>query len=419
MDLTCDCTAGLPARAGAWRTRLGDQERRRWGVGGWFRTRYREEPSPPLPNPRRILKGAVREVTGSDYARKIVDEVVGNSDLHVDTSAPGYVSFQRAHMGDLLPSEVAGFREQFRNQIQFVADFNWCFLAMYLDHLSGTISLPGSKIPVDVVEELVRAHYPGQHTLVLDDQGCQQYISRYAVEFQTMVQSKTRLDEVASDASGGLTPLETFAYVNGHQLVNVIASQFGALQKREEAAPLESRDEAHADARLDNDTRAGADSVTYTTVLRAAERASQAANRARWGCSLFALLAMLVVVGLATGSLNPVTASRTHNVLAEVVVAALTGLIALLLTLSLISFLRNLGSNRSLRRSVEVGTGQRANRAICPACGLSVFHDMSTLGLPIVCHTCRVAWHDGASCYRRGMPPSDSVLPSYPCPDCR
>jgi hypothetical protein len=139
------------------------------------------------------------------------------------------------------------------------------------------------------------------------------------------------------------------------------------------------------------------------------------ANKARWGCSILILVTILAVVYSVTSSFSPLAAYNTNNTLAKVIVSILAGLFALL-------FLGTLRQNLvtcMMRKSVERGTGRSADEAICPSCGLSVFLNNDTLGLPIVCHTCHVAWHDGSECYRRGMPPSNAILPSYPCPNCR
>jgi hypothetical protein len=358
-------------------------------------------------------------VTSNQYVKKIIKQVVGQEVSRVDPTTPGYIGFRNAHMEGLSPGEAADYEIVFRNQMQFISDFKWCFLGLYMDYSNGTIDFPVPEIAGGIIGELIKAHYPSQSRLILEDKECQGFIDGYVTQFKKMLRSPVKFNTAVFEASGGKTPIDDFAGVNAHQLVNVIAIRFGELEKRgSEVAPVQSKRVLDEQGSLG--IRPGdEDDADYTLILRKASAQHRAADKARGGCAIAAIVVMLVVASLTTASLNPLAVYQTDNLLAKVVVSILGALAGLWLLGILVARVSTHIQVAGLRKSVEVGTGRPARQAICPSCGLSVFQRMDTLGLPIVCHSCQVAWHDGAKCYRRGMPRSSAFIPSYPCPNCR
>ncbi|HKC62646.1 MAG TPA: hypothetical protein VKB86_03365 [Pyrinomonadaceae bacterium] len=287
-----------------------------------------------------------------------------------------------------------------------------------MDYCNGRVTFPVRKIVRGIIEELVKVHYPAHYTAILNYKASQVVISWYVIQFKKILISAKRIDIDTYVKYGGKSPVDDFAYINAHQFVNLISPWLEDLEKKHDFVPLRLQQNIKDEESLDHDIRNVRDereTPEDTAILRDESGQRNATNKARWGCFILILVAIMMVVYLVTASLNPLAVYRTSNILAKVIVSILAGLLALLF---LQMFSQNF-VNYIMRKSVERGTSRSADQAICSSCGLSVFLNKDTLGLPIVCHTCHVAWHDGPECYRKGMPLSNAMLPPYPCPNCR
>jgi hypothetical protein len=361
----------------------------------------------------------------SQYVRKIINEVVGQEYLRIDTTTPGYIGFFKAHTDGLSPEEAADYEKPFQNQMQFISDFKYCFLGIYIDYCTGRINYSVEEVVREIIAELIKFHYPTEHRMILHDKECQGFISGYVKQFKDILKNtKDDFDFNALKNSGGASPVDNFAYVNGHQLVNVISIR---LEEENDLVPLQLYKSEEDGEGLDDNAREEEYIPDYLVQLHNAAINRQKSIKAKWGCSIALLIVILLMVYLTTASLNPLDVYNTDNMLAKAIISVLAGLLAILFLPLLSMYIKRLFNPNfdpnfdifGMRKSVEIGTGRPAKSAICPSCGLSVFLNNDTLGLPIVCHTCHVAWHDGPKCYRKGMPPSNDILPSYPCPNCR
>lgn len=135
--------------------------------------------------------------------------------------------------------------------------------------------------------------------------------------------------------------------------------------------------------------------------------------KATFGCLALLAIVILLVSYLATRSLNPLAVYTSDNILAKIIVSAIA---ILLLALLVTSLLQLLGLSM-MRKTIERGTGKRAEDVICPGCGLPLIQYIGSHGMPKQCPQCRKWWHNGPACYKKDLPPEAGMFSL--CRNCR
>jgi ribosomal protein L37AE/L43A len=133
--------------------------------------------------------------------------------------------------------------------------------------------------------------------------------------------------------------------------------------------------------------------------------------KATGGCLTIIAISLLFITYLGSGSFNPLSIYTSGSISAKIIVSFLAFLF--------VSLLMQILGNFFIRKSVEIGEDERAEDVICPGCGKPLIKYSSSHGLPIRCPKCLKSWHNGPSCYNKGMSRSRIVIPTYPCPKCR
>lgn len=125
----------------------------------------------------------------------------------------------------------------------------------------------------------------------------------------------------------------------------------------------------------------------------------------------FYTLMILLVSYLTSGSLNPLDAYATQNVLSKILI--------IILSVSIFGTFLTMLFTFSMKKMITIKSGKRAEDVICPGCGLPLLQYAGSHGDPILCPVCQKFWHNGPVCYNKGMPRPKIALPTYPCPICR
>ena len=133
--------------------------------------------------------------------------------------------------------------------------------------------------------------------------------------------------------------------------------------------------------------------------------------KARIGYLALLVVVILLISYLAAGSFNPLDVYSSGSIFAKIIVSLFLVLLAISLLQQIVSYV--------IRKSVEVGTGEKAEDVICPGCGFPLIQFISSHGMPIRCPKCGEWWHNGPACYNKGMPHAKIVFPTYLCPRCR
>ena len=160
----------------------------------------------------------------SQYVSKVIKQTVGVM-RETDVNS----SFRKAH---LRLSD-----EQYQNLMQFVLDFTFCFVRIRHDYFVGEVNFPVEEVARDIIEELIKSHYPAKYMVILDDKECQRFISSDAENFKRSLMSG--FNKPRQKHTPNLNNPLDFGAFFGHQLVNVIEPHLAELEKRDEFIPLQ------------------------------------------------------------------------------------------------------------------------------------------------------------------------------------
>lgn len=133
--------------------------------------------------------------------------------------------------------------------------------------------------------------------------------------------------------------------------------------------------------------------------------------KAAIGCNGVLVVLALATTYVVTSGLNPLDVYKSGSVLGIVVVS----FAALHLVSSTLIAIHSI----TTRYAIRITSGRDPDDVRCSGCGNPLLTFVGSHGQPIRCSECGEWWHNGPSCYSKGLPKVVRMSFGTVCPACR